>query len=214
MAKTREQRTKELTKPSAVVKAWSDVKGKFKELDAPIFKKLGDIAGSAKDYDAATKAFLDAVKRKNGVAKVFNDAGKDVASASKRIDDLRKQVDGVLDDEKVSYKLSGGTDAEDYLEAAENAVKTQQDLNKERAAIFDNLEKAYDALLKAFIDCQDKVQKELDAANADLDSANKDIESAEQDIRKIVRTYYATALDMNRTDIGTAVNKLLAEFGK
>jgi hypothetical protein len=64
MGKTREQRAKELTKPSAVRAAWGAVNAKYKELNAPIFLKLGNIAGSAKDYDDATKAFLDAVKKK------------------------------------------------------------------------------------------------------------------------------------------------------
>jgi hypothetical protein len=122
---------------------------------------------------------------------------------------LNKELDGVKDDEKASLKTSGGTDPEDYLERLENLVKGQEDVNKARESIQDNLMKAAES-----VDAQEKMEKAINTANSDLDKANKDIDVAEQDIRKCVRAYYSTALDMNKKDMADAVNKLLTEFGK
>ena len=96
----------------------------------------------------------------------------------------------------------------------DNTIKIMQDLNSERQSIFDNLMKAYDARLKLLVDAHDKMEKAVDAANADLDKANKDMDAAETEIRKCIRSYYATALDMNKKDMADAVNKLVTESGK
>jgi hypothetical protein len=214
MGKTREQRAKELTKPSAVRAAWGAVNAKYKELNAPIFLKLGNIAGSAKDYDDATKAFLDAVKKKGETIKIFDECAKQKETVAKKFDGLNKELDSVKDDEKASLKTSGGTDPEDYLERLENLVKGQEDLNKARQSIQDNLMKTAESIVKLYVDAQDKMEKAINTANSDLDKANKDMDVAEQDIRKCVRAYYSTALDMNKKDMADAVNKLLTEFGK
>jgi chromosome segregation ATPase len=214
MAKTREQRTKELTKPSAVRAAWGAINAKYKEFNAPIFLKLGNIAGRAQDYDNATKAFLDAAKKKEDSKKLSADIVKQVKTVDTRVDGLNKERDSVKADEEASMKEMGGDTPEDYLEALDNSMKKQQDVNKATQSIFDNIIKALDSRVKAMSDGYDKLEKAVNDANSALDQANKDIDAAEQDIRKFVRAYYATALDMNKKDMADAVNKLIAEFGK
>lgn len=214
MGKTRDQRAKELTKPSAVRAAWGAVNAKYKELNAPIFLKLGNIAGRAKDYDDASKGFLDAMKKREESVKIADDCKKQLDANGKKIDDLNKELDSTKDDLEASLKVAGGGQAEDWLETLDNSIKVQQDMNKAKETIFDNLVKAQDARLKVLTDAHDKMEKAIDSANADLDKANKDMDAAENDIRKFIRSYYATALDMNKKDMADAVNKLVTEFGK
>lgn len=215
MAKTSEQRTKELTKPSAVRAAWGAINAKYKDFNAPIFLKIGNIAGRAKDYDDATKEFLDAArKKKDDATKIFGDMKKQWDSGSDKIDGLIKEINDTRDDANAGQKLSGGAEPEDCLEAAGETVKTAENLLEERQSIVDNLMKAYKARLDQGSDQQDKLQKVIDTANATMDKANKDIDAAEQDIRKFVRAYYSTALDMGKKDMADAVNKLIGEFGK
>lgn len=215
MGKTRDQRLKELTKPSAVLAAWNAIKGAAKgQLDAPIFKKLGDMGARAQEYDKATAAFLATAKKKDDAKKIYLDGAKQVQSGDGKIDGLVKSIDDVAKDENASIKTSELNTPEDMLKYLDDLIKGQTDLNKERQSIFDNLMKAYDARLKTLNDASDKLQKAVDAANSELDRANKDIDDAEQEIRKLVRTYYTTALDIDRKDVADGVNKLLAEFAK
>jgi chromosome segregation ATPase len=215
LAKSREQRTKELTKPSAVRAAWGAINGKYKDLNAPIFLKIGNIAARAKDYDDATKDFLDAIKKKNDdAAKIYNEVKKQWGSGSDKIDGLIKEITDTRDDAEAGRKLAGGDGPEDWLEMVDENVKTAENLISERQSIVDNLMKAYKTRLQQLSDGQDKLQKTIDTANAAMDKANKDIDSAEQDIRKFVRGYYTTALDMDKKEMADAVNKLIGEFGK
>jgi methyl-accepting chemotaxis protein len=215
MAKTREQRAKELTKPSAVRAAWGAINAKYKDFNAPIFLKIGNIAGRAKDYDDASKDFLDAgKKKKDDAAKIFGDMKKQWDTNSDKIDGLLKEISDTRDDETAGKKLSGGDEPEDWLESAGETAKMAEDLIEERQSIVDNLMKAYKVRLQQTSDQQDKLQKTIDTANATMDKANKDMDAAEQDIRKFVRGYYSTALDMDKKDMADAVNKLIGEFGK
>ena len=215
MAKTREQRTKELTKPSAVRAAWGAINAKYKDFNAPIFLKIGNIAGRAKDYDDATKAFLDTVKKKkDDTVKMVDELQKQWNSSSDKIDGLIKEIASTGDDATAGKKLSGGDEPEDTLESVEEGVKIADTLLPERQSFVDNLMKAYKTRLPQASDGRDKLQKTIDTANSTLDKANKDMDSAEQDIRKFVRGYYKTALDMDKKDMADAVNKLIGEFGK
>jgi hypothetical protein len=215
MAKTREQRKKELTKPSAIRAAWGAINGKYKDLNAPIFQKIGNIAGRAKDYDDASKLFLDTVKKKKDDSdKIIADLLKVWNSGGDKIDGLIKEIANTGDDAVAGKKLSGGDEPEDSLEQVEETVKTADTLVTERQSIVDNLMKTYKTRLQQLSDGQDKLQKTIDGANATLDQANKDMDSAEQDIRKYVKSYYATALDLDKKEMAEAVNKLLGEFGK
>jgi methyl-accepting chemotaxis protein len=215
MAKTREQRAKELTKPSAVRAAWGAINAKYKDFNAPIFLKIGNIAGRAKDYDDATKQFLDAIKKKkDDTTKIYTEGQKQWATGSDKIDGLIKEVSDTADDARAGKKVSGGDDPEDMLESMDESVKMAENLISERQSIVDNLMKAYKARLQQATDAQDKLQKTIDTANAAMDKANKDIDAAEQDIRKFVRGYYTTALDMGKKEMADAVNKLIGEFGK
>ena len=213
--KTREQRTKELTTPSAVRAAWGAINAKYKDFNAPIYLKIGNIAGRAKDYDDGTTLFLDTVKKKQDDTKKFlDDTLKQYDTQGKKIEDLKKEIDSTRDYMRAGKKLSGGAEPEDMLERIDELAKGTDDLISERQSIFDNLMKAYQAMEKLLSDARDKMEKTIDTANATLDKANKDIDAAELDIRKYVRGYYQNALDNGKKDMADAVNKLLGEFGK
>jgi ABC-type transporter Mla subunit MlaD len=215
MAKTREQRKKELTKPSAIRAAWGAINGKYKDLNAPIFQKIGNIGGRAKDYDDASKLFLDTLKKKKDDSdKIIDELKKIWTGSGDKVDGLIKEIANVADDAVAGKKLSGGDEPEDMLEQVDETVKTADTLVTERQSIVDNLMKVYKTRLQQMTDGQDKLQKAIDNANATLDQANKDMDTAEQDIRKYVKSYYATALDMDKKEMADAVNKLLGEFGK
>ena len=93
-------------------------------------------------------------------------------------------------------------------------MKAQQDLNKERKAIFDRMIKLGDDFMKHLHDSIGKVKKEVDAAKAGLTSTNTELNTLEAQIRAIIVKYQKTALDMDRKEIAAAVRGFLTVFGK
>jgi chromosome segregation ATPase len=214
VARSVDQRTQELTEPSNIAGAWAGINGKFKELNAPIFKKNGDIGAVAKHYDALTKLFLDSVKKKNDVSSILEDGKKQVDAIGNKITDMKEEIDKIMLDEKNSTKTVDPKTPEDGLEQYDEAIKAHQDATKTRKSVFDNIMRLSDSLVKSMIDTRDKAKKELDAANARLAKANVDLESAEAQIRKMVVGYQKVAFDMDRKDIADGVRQVLSEFGK
>jgi chromosome segregation ATPase len=215
MASTVEQRLKDLTDPTTLASDWAGIKSGFKELDAPIFRSAGDLAGATKRYDAATKTFLDFAKKKDDAKDIFAAGAPVLQSLGAKIDDMKKEIDDTGADAATTIKeIADAKTVEDGLLNSTESIKAQQDLNKERKAIFDSLMKLYDSYLKQMIDTRDKVKAAVDAANAGLTRANADLVTLEAQIRNSVVAYQKVALSMNRKDIADAVRKLSADFGK
>ena len=210
-----DQRRKDMNEQAYIGVAWERIRGKFKELDAPIFKKNGDIGALAKRYDAASKSFIDFGKKKNDVRDLWGAAVKQREGVGSKIDDLLGELDKIAPDEEKSLKMiDNPSEIDDGMANLLEAIKGQQDLNKTRKAIFDNLNRLYDSSLKTMTDLRDRAKKEIDAANAGLTKANADMNNAETQIRNLVVRYEKTAFDMDRKEIADEVRKLLAEFGK
>ena len=98
MAKSVEQRTKELVDSTTrcfLVSNWTDDTAAYaKDLNAPIFKKLGDIAGMAKRYDAAADGFIKFDKKKDESKKLFDAAEPNLGKLVKESEGLKKELDG------------------------------------------------------------------------------------------------------------------------
>jgi chromosome segregation ATPase len=215
MASTVDQRLKDLTEPSTLASDWAGIKSSFKELDAPIFRSAGDLAGATKRYDAAAKTFLDFVKKKDDAKDIFATIKPQMDSIGTKIDDMKKEIQDTGEDAATTIKkIVDPQTVEEGLQNVTEYVKAQQDLNKERKAIFDTLNKLYESYLKALIETRDKVKAALDAANAGLNRANSELVALEAQIRNAVVAYQKVAISMNRKDIADAVRKLSADFGK
>ena len=76
MARSVEQRIKELVEPNTrayAVTNWNDSTSNFaKDLNAPIFKKSGDVASLAKKFDVAGDNFIAASKKKDDSKSLFD----------------------------------------------------------------------------------------------------------------------------------------------
>ncbi len=215
MAKSVEQRTQELTDPSDIAGAWAGISGKFKELNAPIFKKNGDIAAVAKRYDGLTKTFLDAVEKKDDVSKIADAGGKQAAASASKIGEMKGEIDKVWADEKQSRKAAADPKTpEEIFENFDELVKVYRDVITTRKSVFDNILKLSDQYIKGLTDTRDKIKKALDASGAVLSKANAELDATEGQIRKMVVAYQKVAFAMDRRDIADAVRQLLLEFGK
>lgn len=218
MAKSVEQRAKELDDGVTWVLAnvWPTETAAFqKELSAPIFKKNGDVGSLAKRFDAAQTKFDQNRQKKDDAKKFFETGEAQVDKLKTQGDGLKKELDDIIKDERASRKMIGDAEkVEDILNNWEESFKAQQDLNKERKSIFDNLMKVSEGVAKAQSDTISKVKKEVDAAKAGMNSANSELNSLEAQIRAVIVKYQATALDMDRKDIADAVRGFLHVFGK
>jgi chromosome segregation ATPase len=217
MAKSVEQRTKELEdEVSNLTSVWSSDTAAFrKELDAPIFKKNGDVASLARRFDTTQLKFLENDRKKDDAKKFFDTGMTQVDKLKTQGDGLRKELDDIVKDEGASRKMVADAEkVEDLLNNWEETLKAQQDMNKERKAIFDNLMKVYEGVAKVQSDTISKVKKEVDAAKAGMNSANSELNSLEAQIRAVIVKYQKTALDMDRKDIADAVRGVLQVFGK
>jgi hypothetical protein len=219
MAKSVEQRIKDLVEPTTrayVAKNWAQIVSSFsKELSAPIFKKLGDIAPLAKRYDAAGDTFIAADKKKDEAKNLFNDAAAKLGKLGTEIDGLKKELDEVFKDEGAS--LSNNKEAktvEEYIDAWEEQLKGQQDMNKMRKVIFDRWQKVSDELVRVRTDAGANVKKAAAAAQAAMVSSNNEMNATEAQIRAMVISYQKTALDMDRKDIADEVRGLIVSFGR
>jgi len=216
MPKSLEQRTKDLNEPAQVEGAWAVIRSKYqKDLDAPIFKRAGDITGQAKHYDAASKAFIDAGHRKDDAKAGFADLVKQLNDQLGKIGEMREEFQKIEEDEAASQKRTPSTGSvDDALAGWNETIKAQQDTNKTVKSVCDNLVKMYDNHLKTMIAGRDKVKKEVDTANAALAKANADMNTAEAQIRSTVVKYEKAAFDIGKREIADGVRKLLIEFGK
>lgn len=219
MAKSVEQRTKELVEPTTrcyLVSNWSEATSAHsKDLNAPIFKKLGDIAGLANRYDAAADNFIKFDKKKDDAKKLFDSGKPNVDKFGKQLEGLKKELDDIVKDEQASLsKVKDATKVEDHLNNWEELLKGQHDLNRERKAIFDRMLKVGEEVAKARSDVIASVKKEVDAAKAALTSTNNELNTLEAQIRTAVINYQKTAIDMDKRDIADAVRGFLGVFGR
>src|SRR4051812_1283610 len=110
MAKSIEQRTKQLvdsTGRTFLAKNWVDNTSAYsKDLNAPIFKKLGDIAGMTKRYDAAADNFIKFDKQKGDSKKLFLTASPKLDGLHKQRDGLKKELDEIAKDEASSLSIA------------------------------------------------------------------------------------------------------------
>ncbi len=216
MAKSVEQRTKELDIRVYLVASWTERTAAYKkELDAPIFKKLGDVAGLAKRYDTATDNFIKFDKSKDDAKNLFTDGATAVGKIDKLGEGLiKEQADLVKEGRSTLSLVKDATKIEDRLNNWEEVLKGQQDVNKERKAVFDRIMKLGDDRLKAITDVIGKVRKEVDAAKAGLTSTNNELNTLEAQIRSAIVNYQKTAIDMDKKEIADAVRGFLGVFGR
>lgn len=219
MAKSVEQRIKDLVEPTTrayVAKNWAQIVSSFsKELSAPIFKKLGDIAPLAKRYDAAGDTFIAAAKKKDEAKNLFNDAVAKLAKLGTEIDGLKKELDDVFKDESASLSVNKeAKTVEEYIDTWEERVKGQQDMNKMRKVIFDRWMKLSEEILRVRTDASANVKKAAAAAQAAMASSNNEMNATEAQMRATVINYQKTALDMDRKDIADEVRGLIVSFGR
>jgi ABC-type transporter Mla subunit MlaD len=219
MAKSVEQRIKDLVEPTTrayVAKNWAQIVSSFsKELSAPIFKKLGDIAPLAKRYDAAGDTFIAAAKKKDEAKNLFNDAVAKITKLGTEIDGLKKELDDVFKDESASLSVNKeAKTVEEYIDTWEERVKGQQDMNKMRKVIFDRWMKLSEEILRVRTDASANVKKAAAAAQAAMASSNNEMNATEAQMRAMVINYQKTALDMDRKDIADEVRGLIVSFGR
>ena len=219
MAKSVEQRIKELVEPTTrcfLVSNWADGTSAYsKDLNAPIFRKLGDIAALAKRYDAAADNFIKSHKKKDDAKKLFEAAGSNLERIKKQNDGLKKELESIVEDEGASLSaIKDATKVEDVLNNWEEGLKAQQDLNKERKAIFDRMMKLGEEFAKSQSDAIGAVKKEMDAAKSALNSLNSELNSLEAQIRSSVVAYQKVAIDMDKKEIADAVRTFLGVFGR
>jgi hypothetical protein len=219
MAKSVEQRIKDLVEPTTrayVAKNWAQIVSSFsKELSAPIFKKLGDIAPLAKRYDAAGDTFIAAAKKKDEAKNLFNDAVAKLTKLGTEIDGLKKELDDVFKDESASLSVNKeAKTVEEYIDTWEERVKGQQDMNKMRKVIFDRWMKVSEEILRVRTDASANVKKAAAAAQAAMASSNNEMNATEAQMRAMVINYQKTALDMDRKDIADEVRGLIVSFGR
>lgn len=220
MARSVEQRIKELVEPTTrayLVADWtSNTSGFSKELNAPIFKKSGDVAALAKRYDTAADNFINSAKKKDDAKKLFEASQAPMAKSVKEFVGLKKELEDISSDENASLKLiADAAKTEDILSNWEEGLKAQQDLNKLRKTIFDRMLKCGEEYAKQQVDTIGKVKKEIATVQASLAGANNEMNALEAQIRAIIVNYQKTALEMDRKDIADAVRGYLgAAFGK
>lgn len=219
MAKSIEQRTKELVDSTGryfVVASWDQNTSAYsKELNAPIFKKLGDIAALAKRYDAASDNFIKFDKKKGEAKKLFDPAGANLQKLVKQNDGLQKELEDIKADERNSLSiLKDESKVEDAINNWEEGLKAQTDLNKLRKAIFDKSLKLGEEFAKTQSDAVANVKKEVAAATAGLTSTNNELNALEAQIRSAVVGYQKTAIDMDKKEIADAVRGFLGVFGR
>jgi hypothetical protein len=219
MAKSVEQRIKDLVEPTTrayVAKNWAQIVSSFsKELSAPIFKKLGDIAPLAKRYDAAGDTFIAAAKKKDEAKNLFNDAVAKLTKLGTEIDGLKKELDDVFKDESASLSVNKeAKTVEEYIDTWEERVKGQQDMNKMRKVVFDRWMKLSEEILRVRTDASANVKKAAAAAQAAMASSNNEMNATEAQMRAMVINYQKTALDMDRKDIADEVRGLIVSFGR
>lgn len=219
MAKSVEQRTKELVEPTTrcfLVSNWTEATSAYsKDLNAPIFKKLGDIAALAKRYDAAADGFIKFDKRKGDAKKLFEGPASNQDRIRKQNEGLKKELEDIVKDEGASLSpVKDATKVEDVQHNWDEALKAQQDLNKERKAIFDRMVKLGEEYAKSMTDAIGNVKKEVDVAKAGLTSTNNELNALEAQIRSAVINYQKTALDMDKKEIADAVRGFLGVFGR
>ena len=87
-----------------------------------------------------------------------------------------------------------------------------QELIKADKAVFDRWTKVNASREKMVADTNAQIKKDLTAAKAAMASTNTQMNALEGEIRKAVGSYNATATDMNRQDIASAVRGFLAAF--
>jgi hypothetical protein len=219
MAKSVDQRIKDLVEPTTrayVAKNWAQIVSSFsKELNAPIFKKLGDIAPLAKRYDTAADTFIADDKKKDEAKGLFADGAAKLSKLSTELDGVKKELDDVFKDEKESLSLNKTPEkVEDYISNWEENLKAQQDMNKMRKVIFDRWMKLGDEYAKVSVDAIAKVKKAVATAQAGMTSSNNEMNALEGQIRSCVINYQKTALDMNRKDIADEVRGIIECFGR
>jgi chromosome segregation ATPase len=218
MAKSVEQRKKELvdsTTTFSLLQTWNDILGENPDLKAPIYRNQGDIAGSAKKYDDASKKFLAADKRKKDSQKLFEGGAAQLEKLRAQNEGLKKELDDIVKDEgKSQQTVDDVKNVDDAINNWEEALKAQNDLNKERKTIYDNMAKVGENYSKALTDTVGKVKKEVAAANADFASSNTEMNALEAQIRNTVVKYQKVALDSNKKNLADAVRGILTAFGK
>lgn len=218
MAKSVDQRKKELvdsTTTSSVLEFWNNIVKDKPDLNAPIYKRQGDIAGLAKKYDDAAAKFMKAYARKDKAIDLFAGGSAQLAKLRTQSDGLKKELDDVSDDEGKSLQtVDDAKTVEDGINNWEEILKAQQDLNKERKTIYDNLLKVGENYSKIVTDTLGKVKKEVDAAKAEINSSNAELNALEAQIRSAVVKYQKVALDSNKKDVADAAREIITAFGK
>jgi chromosome segregation ATPase len=218
MAKSVEQRTKELVDSTGrcfAVATWDQNTAAYaKDLNAPIFKKLGDIAALAKRYDAAADNFIKFDKKKRDAKKLFDPAGANLQKLVKQNEGLLKELEEIRGDERDSLSIvKDDSKVEDAINNWEEGLKAQTDLNKLRKAIFDKMLKVGEEFAKTQSDAVSNVKKEVAAANAGLTSANNELNALEAQSRSAAVAYQKTAIDMDKKEIADGVRGFLTVFG-
>jgi len=218
MAKTVEQRTKELvdsTTTSSLLATWNGIISDTPDLNAPIYKRQGDMAGLAKKYDDAAAKFIKAAKRKDDAKKLFATGAGQLDKLRTQSDGLKKELEDASKDEGKSLQtVDDAKKVEDLINNWEEAIKAQTDLNKERKTIYDNLGKVGDNYLKGLTDTVGKVKKEVEAAKAELNSTNGEMNALEAQVRATSVKYQKIAIDSNKKDVADAARGIVTFFGK
>ena len=214
MAKSVEQRTKELVEPTTkvvLVSTWNDIVAECgKDLGAPIFKKLGDIAGMCKRDN-----FIKYDKKRDDARKLLDTPNATMAKLAKQnaglkqeLVDIGNDMDGTLSLVKDAQKI------EDILNNWEEALKSQLEINKERKAITDKMAKVCEEYAKCQADGVSGITKEVTAAKALMTSTNNELNTLESQIRTADVAYQKTAIDMDKKEIADKVRSLLNCFGR
>jgi archaellum component FlaC len=218
MAKSVERRVKELVEPTTrayLVTNWNQSTSAYtKELNAPIFKKLGDVGALCKRYDVAADNFIKFDKKRDEAKKLFETAFTSLEKIRKQSDGLNKELDEIVADEAASIStIKDASKVDDVLHNWEEGLKAQQDLNKTRKVIFDKKGKLGEDFAKCQADAISSVKKEVEAAKAGMNSTNNELNTLEAQIRSIVVGYQKTAIEMDKREIADAVRGVLSSFG-
>jgi chromosome segregation ATPase len=212
MTKTVEQRDKDAANAESLTNAWAAATLKFqKDLAAPIFSKSGNVGALVIRYDKLQDEFAKNRNRKAAATDLIKPVSEKLAKAKKELEDLLKELTDAANDERATIKDTAD-DADAALAQGESYLKALQELDKADKAVFDRWTKVNANREKLVSDANAQMKKELTAAKAGMASANTQLNASEGEIRKVVGSYNATATDMNRQDIASAVRGFLAAF--
>ena len=215
MAKSMEERTKWIGAIYAGILGANPVlkKGAFKPDLSPLCDK----------YDKNKDAYDALVKRKAGLTKYLTQLNETLAARNSKVDALNDQCNKIFKDNDAMVKKSKaqingfidqGKDADtssvvDALTSFSSQYKELLDLDKEHNDKKEKVNAQSIVDVKKICDSYSKESKDIKTA---IDKLAADTDQLEAQIRKIVLSYQKTAVEIEKPDLESSLEKVLEGF--